>query len=135
MGVSMTSLFALLARMRALGSAALTAGLVCITAASAVSAETLMMPDRDMLAGASEVVWGITTQANTTSTYTINFGDGTADATGTVTDRSYIAVNHTYALSGVKTATLTVTGATTETATVKVNVYNGGRSRLSICAT
>jgi hypothetical protein len=93
---------------------------------SAVSAETLMMPNRDMLMGASEVVWGITTHPNgVATTYTIDFGDGVITAPATVTDRSYIALNHTYALSGVFTATLTVTnGATTETATVTLNVYN-----------
>ena len=46
-------------------------------------------------------------------------------APAAVTDRSYIAINHTYALAGVKTATLSVTsGGTTETATVKIAVYN-----------
>jgi hypothetical protein len=115
-------------RLRALGIsavAALTAGLVGIAAPTAASAETLMMPDRDMLAGTSEVVWGITTLPNGSS-YTINFGDGSSAGPTAVADRSYIAVNHTYATAGVKTATLTViNGGTTEVATVKVNVYNG----------
>ncbi len=111
------------ARIAACGAALL---LGAMTAAP-VSAETLMMPTRDMLAGTSEVVWGITTLPlpNTTSTFTIDFGDGTVTAPAAVADRSYIAVNHTYALAGVRTATLTVTnGATTETATVTINVYN-----------
>ncbi len=88
--------------------------------ATAVSAETLLMPKRDYLMGASEVVWGITTQANG-SAYTLNYGDGSPNQSGTVTDRSYIAFNHTYATSGTFTVTLTV-GA--ESATTTVNVYN-----------
>jgi hypothetical protein len=80
----------------------------------------------------SEVVWGITTLPNgAATTYDIDFGDGTAHATGTVTDRSYIAVNHTYALSNPNvTVTLTVTsGGSPETATTTVQVYD--RSSLS----
>ena len=86
-----------------------------------------MMPDRDMLLGAPEVVWGITTLPNgAATTYTIDFGNGVVSAPAAVVDRSYIAVNNTYALSGPYTVTLTVrNGAITETATVKVNVYNG----------
>ena len=86
----------------------------------AASAETLMMPDRDLLKTTSEVVWGVTTQSNGTS-FTIDFGDGTMQQSGMVTDRSYIAYNHTYATSGTFTATLTV-GA--ESATVKLRVYD-----------
>lgn len=109
------------ARVAAWGAALLLGAM----AAAPASAETLMMPNRDMLAGQSEVVWGITTLPNSTSTYTIDFGDGNVTAPAPVTDRSYIAVNHTYALAGVRTATLTVTnGATTETATVTIDVYN-----------
>jgi hypothetical protein len=124
--MSMSSLFASLRRAHTLVVASLTALLVGTTASFAVSAETLMMPNRDMLMGASEVVWGITTLPNAGTTYTIDFGDGVVTAPAAVTDRSYIALNHTYALSGVKTATLRVTnGGTTETATVTLNVYNG----------
>ena len=105
--------------------ASFSALIVLVTASPAVSAETLMMPNRDMLAGTSEVVWGITTLPNG-STYTIDFGDGVVTAPAAVVDRSYIALNHTYALSGTRTATLTVTnGGTTESATVTINVYNG----------
>ncbi len=95
--------------------------------ASAASAETLLMPNRDMLAGASEVVWGITTLPNTTSTYRINYGDGLGfSAAAVVTDRSYIALNKMYALPGPYTVTLEVTnGATVETATTTVVVFNG----------
>jgi beta-lactam-binding protein with PASTA domain len=97
--------------------------------ASAVSAETLMMPRRDMLRGTSQVVWGVTTLPNNTTasptTYAFNFGDGTPAATGTVTDRSYIAVNHTYDAAGTFTATLQVTRAgSTETASVEVRVFD-----------
>lgn len=125
----MSSFLDLLARTRTLMArvAPLMAGMALAAASSAVSAETLMMPNRDMLMGASEVVWGITTLPNgAATTYTIDYGDGVVSAPVAVTDRSYIATNHTYALSGVYTATLRVTnGANTETATVQVNVYNG----------
>ena len=97
--------------------------------AASVSAETLMMPSRDMLAGGQQVVWGVTTLANHTTavptTYTIDFGDGTADAAGNVTDRSYIAVTHTFPASGTFTVTLEVTRAgITETATTVVRVFD-----------
>jgi len=77
------------------------------------------MPDRDLLMGTSEVVWGVTTQSNGTS-FTLDFGDGSMES-GMVTDQSYIAYNHTYATSGTFTATLTM-GA--ESATVKLSVYD-----------
>lgn len=109
---------------RVTGAAALTA-LALFVFASAASAETLMMPNRDMLMGTSEVVWGLTTLPNAGSTFTIDFGDGNVSAAAAVTDRSYITLNHTYAASGVFVATLTVmNGATTEVATVTLNVYN-----------
>jgi hypothetical protein len=100
-------------------NAALAAFTIAATA-SAASAETLLMPDRDMLASTSEVVWGITTLPNGTN-YSIDFGDASS-STGTVADRSYIAFNHTYPSSGSYTVTLTV-GA--EVATGTVHVYNG----------
>lgn len=104
--------------------------LALATNAATASAETLMMPRRDMLSGMSQVVWGVTTRPNHTTasptTYTIDFGDGTALATGNVTDRSYIAVNHTYAAAGTFTAVLSVTNAgTTETASVDIRVFDG----------
>lgn len=112
---------------RTFRAASLMAGLVGVMGSTAVSAETLLMPNRDLLMGASEVVWGVTTLPNgAATTYTIDYGDGVVSAPVAVADRSYIAVNHTYALSGVYTATLRVTnGATTEAATVTLNVYNG----------
>ena len=99
--------------------------------AATASAETLMMPKRDMLSGISQVIWGVTTKPNhlaaSPTTYSIDFGDGTAPATGNVTDRSYIAVNHTYAGGGTVTATLSVTNAgTTETASVEIRVFDPG---------
>jgi beta-lactam-binding protein with PASTA domain len=105
------------------------AAILWASTAVTVSAETLMMPKRDMLSGAAQVVWGVTTLPNHTAaaptTYSIDFGDGTAPATGNVIDRSYLAVNHTYTSAGTFTATLTVTRATTiETATVDVRVYD-----------
>src|ERR1051326_7714083 len=79
---------------------ALVSGLAVLLFAATASAETLLMPKRDYLMGTSEVVWGGTTQANGTA-MVIDFGDGTQSAPGTtVGDRSYIAFNHTYAISG-----------------------------------
>lgn len=95
--------------------------LVFTLTASSVSAETLMMPNRDMLMGVSEVVWGVTTQDNGTP-YSMNFGDGNV-VNGNVIDRSYITFNHAYALAGTFTATLTVGG---ESATVEIRVYDPG---------
>jgi len=126
----------LIARVRVGGVAWLTALVVCF-AASAASAETLLMPKRDMLANVAggEVVWGITTQANGTA-FLIDYGDGTTSAgadcgADTVGDRSYIACNHNYVLANTYTVKLCVgPGAALpacpgELATVDVNVYNG----------
>ena len=103
--------------------------LAMATNAATASAETLMMPKRDMLSGVPQVVWGVTTRPNHTvlspTTYSIDFGDGTPLANGNVTDRSYIAVNHTYAGGGTFTATLSVTNAgSTETAAVEIRVFD-----------
>jgi hypothetical protein len=93
---------------------------LAMTVGSAVaSAETLLMPKRDMLTGTQEVVWGITTLPNGTA-YTIDFGDGTSTF-GNVTDRSYIAFQKTYPLAGTYTVSMTVGG---ETATTEVRVYD-----------
>ncbi len=99
----------------------LTALMACF-AASAASAETLMMPDRVSLTTVNTVVWGVTDQANGMA-YSIDFGDGSPVLNGNVVDRSYIAFNHTYALANTYTATLTV-GA--QSATVDIQVYNPG---------
>src|SRR5258706_12941800 len=80
--------------------------LVLLIGATSASAETLLMPKRDFLMGASEAVWGVTTQANGTA-FVLDYGDG-AQTSGTVTDRSYIAFNHTYAISGPLTVQLCV---------------------------
>ncbi|MGE0593061.1 MAG: hypothetical protein AB7Q15_11030 [Vicinamibacterales bacterium] len=93
-----------------------------VLTASSANAETLLMPERDFLMGDNEVVWGVTDQANGTA-FTLDYGDGSAPTVGNVTDRSYIAFNHVYGLSGTFTVTLTV-GA--EVATTTVQVYNGG---------
>lgn len=100
--------------------------LVLLLTASAASAETLLMPKRDYLMGASEVVWGITTLANAGSTYTIDFGDGSSVGPLALADRSYINANHTYTSAGVFTVTLTVTPAVgpAEVATVQVQVFD-----------
>jgi PKD domain len=97
--------------------------------ASAASADTLMMPKRDGLKGTPLVVWGVSTQPNTVATtYSLDYGDGSPVATGNLstTDRSYIAFQHTYATSGIFTATLTtINGATTEVATVALQIFDG----------
>jgi PKD repeat protein len=101
-----------------------------VIAASAASAETLMMPNRDMQMGVSEVVWGITTLPNAGTTFSIDFGDGSVTAFAAVLaagrDRSYINLNHTYALANTYTATLTVrpTAGPDETATVTIRVFD-----------
>jgi VCBS repeat-containing protein len=101
-------------------------GVALLISAAGAAAETLMMPKRDALKGTAFVVWGITTLPNG-STYSFDFEDGTTSS-GTVGDRSYIAVSKTYSGvggSGNKTITLTVTsGATTETSTVVVQVFD-----------
>ena len=89
--------------------------------ATAASAETLMMPDRDGLMGTQIVVWGISTLPNGTA-YTIDYGDGSSVLAGGVGDRSYINAVHTYAAQGVYTVTLTV-GA--ETASAKLQIFDG----------
>ena len=105
--------------------------LLVLMAATSASAETLLMPKRDYLMGASEVVWGVTTQANGTN-FVLDYGDGTAQQVGNVADRSYIAFNHTYNNSGPMTVQLCVgagaviPGCAGELATVEVRVFNGG---------
>jgi hypothetical protein len=98
--------------------------------ASTASADTLLMPKRDYLMNVSEVVWGVTTQANGTP-FVLDYGDGSPQTAGNVGDRSYIAFNHMYNVSGPMTVQLCVgAGAAIpacpgELATVNVNVYNG----------
>jgi hypothetical protein len=124
LGTSQTRLKAAIARVsclfRHLIKSTTLAMAAIVATMSVASAETLLMPERDLLKGTSEVVWGISTLANGTA-YTIDFGDGSAVVAGNVVDRSYIAFNHTYALAGTFTVTLTV-GA--EVATTKVRVYD-----------
>lgn len=113
---------------RALGLACVVA-LVFLIGATSASAETLMMPDRDLERGTSEVVWGLTTLPNN-SMFSIDFGDGSAPTAfallTTAGERSYIHVNHVYALAGTFTATLTVdpVSGPNETATVVVRVFD-----------
>ena len=103
--------------------------LLILMAATSASAETLLMPKRDYLMGASEVVWGVTTQVNGTN-FVLDYGDGSAQQVGNVADRSYIAFNHTYGNSGPMTIQLCVgagaaiPGCTGELTSVQVNVYN-----------
>src|SRR5262245_4296590 len=105
--------------------------LMFLIGASAASAETLMMPNRDMQAGLSEVVWGLTTLPNAGTTFSIDFGDGSAPTAFAAVlaagrDRSYINLNHIYALPGTFTATLTVrpSAGADETANVTIRVFD-----------
>src|SRR5262245_23094031 len=110
--------------------------IVALGLAASASAETLLMPDRDIVMNTAAqqvpaVLLRVTTLPNHTSgsptTYSINFGDGSAPATGNVTDRSYIAVNHPFALAGTFTITRQVTNAgITESATATVRVFDPG---------
>ena len=121
-GTATRSMFAWASQsVRELGKKASLALIALAATASVAHAETLLMPARDFLMGTPEVVWGISTLANGSS-FTLNYGDGSAATTGTVSDRSYIAFNHTFPVSGTFTVTLTV-GA--ETATTTVQVFNG----------
>ena len=105
--------------------------LALLATGSAASAETLLMPTRDYLKDASEVVWGVTTQANGTA-FVLDYGDGSPQTAGNVGDRSYIAFNHTYAASGSTSVRLCVgagaviPGCPGELATVAINVFDGG---------
>ena len=95
---------------------------------SSASAETLLMPTRDMAMGTADVVWGVTTQANGTQ-FVLDYGDG-SQTSGNVADRSYIAFPHTYALSNTYTVTLcvgagaVVPGCPGEQTTTQVRVFN-----------
>jgi hypothetical protein len=125
----------LIERSRASGLVWLAALLLFITA-SAAGAETLMMPNRDMQMGVSEVVWGVTTLPNAGTTFSIDFGDGTvtpfaAVQSGAVApngprDRSYINLVHNYALANTYTATLTVrpSSGPDQTASVTIRVFD-----------
>jgi hypothetical protein len=85
---------------------------------AAVSATTLIMPNRDALKGTAVVVWGNTTQANGTAS-SLDCGDGSAPIAGPVADQSYITRTCNYANAGSFNATLTV-GAESATAQIIV---------------
>jgi len=55
------------------------------------------------------MVWGRAWDGAPPFQYSLNFGDGTPAATGTVSDVTFIGVEHAYASGGSKTATLTLT--------------------------
>jgi PKD repeat protein len=57
-------------------------------------------------------VWGRTWGGTGAQTYVLDFGDGTATATGSVTNANEISASHTYTTGGLKTFTLTVTDST-----------------------
>lgn len=90
--------------------------------ASAASAETLLMPNRDARTTAPVVVWGVTTQVQGAALpCALDFGDLTPAYNCTGVDRSYIAQAHTYANQGTYTVRLTVGLETTTTA---IQVFN-----------
>ena len=99
------------------------AGLVVVSqfflGVEAVSATTLIMPNREALQGQAVVVWGNTDQANGTAE-SIDCGNGTVVPGPTVTDQSYIAATCTYAAPGTFNAKLTV-GAESATAVITVS--------------
>jgi PKD repeat protein len=86
----------------------------------AAAGDVVLMPNRDALTGTAVVVWGNTAAGHAGQPYTINFGDASANAVGTVTDPSYVAVTHTYASPGIYTVTMTVAGDS-DTATVRAH--------------
>jgi hypothetical protein len=95
--------------------------LVLAGTASSAMADTLMMPNRDVLAGSPVVIWGVTTRPNGTA-MSIDFGDPlVANFAGNVGDRSYINFTRTYTTPGIKTVTLTVAGEAP--ATVEIQVF------------
>lgn len=55
------------------------------------------------------MVWGRVWSGIAPYQYSINFGDGSPAATGTVTDTTFIGEEHTYASGGSKTVSLTIT--------------------------
>lgn len=114
----MNNLFALFARIRALGAGWLAMSLVLLALPTAASAETLLMPSRDARTGTPVVVWGVHTQAAGT-VCSLDFGDLTGAFNCTGVDRSYVAQAHTYASQGTYTIRLTV-GAETTTTTIQV---------------
>ncbi len=86
-------------------------------AAQAAALSVSMMPSFDQnptyanaALNESIQVWGrVFGGTGSYTTYTLDFGDGTPVATGTVSDPKFIKVDHTYTTGGTKTATLTVT--------------------------
>ncbi len=104
-------------KMKQIVARVLTLGAVLGLAASAANAETLLMPKRDTRIGGSTVIWGVSTLSNGTA-FTLDYGDSTPVTAGNVSDRSYIAFNHTYTTGGSYTVTLTV-GAEVATTTVQ----------------
>lgn len=60
-------------------------------------------------------VWGRTWGGTAPYNYTLDFGDGSAAASGTASDPKFISASHTYASAGLKTVTLTVTDSASNT--------------------
>ncbi len=97
-------------------------------AAKTPTSTVLMMPNRDAMINTPVVVWGVSTQ-NAGANFVLDFGDGSAPVSGTLTangsssantaDRSYIAFSKTYTTRGRYTATLVV-GSESDTVTIQV---------------
>lgn len=74
-------------------------------------------------AGNPLAVWGAVEWGSSNSgNYVWNFGDGSPDATGVVTNAMDIAVTHTYAAAGTYFATLTVTDGNSLSGAAQVRV-------------
>lgn len=114
---------------------ALLLAVLCISISATGAIRVNVMPDgvRNIAArintayawpDTSIVVWGNVSGGAGPYTYVWDFGDGTPQASGAVTDERYIAVNHTYATTGPKFATLVVTDAAlaSDTDIVRIDV-------------
>lgn len=84
----------------------------------------------------SITVWGRTWNGTAPYTFTLDYGDGTTPASGTVSNANFIGAAHTYTSAGLKTVRLTVTdntGATaTKTAMIRVIVTPTHQERVQI---
>lgn len=85
---------------------------------------------------AAITVWGRTWNGTAPYTYTLDYGDGTAAASGTASDPNFIGFSHTYTSAGLKTVTLTVTdstgASTSKTALIRVLVSPTHQERVQM---
>lgn len=81
-------------------------------------------------------VWGRTWNGTAPYTYTLDYGDGTAAASGTASNPNFIGFAHTYTSAGLKTVTLTVTDSTgasaSKTAMVRVLISPTHQERVQM---